>query len=166
MFKKLLALLAALVLSCPALFSQGVPCTDIPMPCTRVKLREVDLQVLVNLEKENARAIQLGNSTFFNDTYADEFTGMTSYGLPLTKYKLIQLIQTSGEQYKTVIASDIQVKMFLDSASVLSLRTEHSVVKGKSVSRQFRVLRVYIYSTRGWKVVSQLETQLPGSLPR
>jgi hypothetical protein len=166
MFKKLLVLFATFFLSSPALLCQGPPCTNVPIPCARVKLREVDLQVLVNLEKENARAIQLGNSSFFNDAYADDFTGMTSYGLALTKYKLIQLIQTSNEKYKTVIASDIQVKMFLDSASVLSLRTEHSITNGKAVSRQFRVLRVYVYSSLGWKVVSQLETQLPGSIPR
>ena len=166
MFKKLPVLFATFFLCSPSLLSQGPPCTDIPLPCKRVKLREVDLQVLVNLEKENARAIQLGNPSFFNDAYADDFTGMTSYGLALTKYKLIQLIQTSNEKYKTVIASDIQVKMFLDSASVLSLRTENSVTNGKTVSRQLRVLRVYVYSSLGWKVVSQLETQLPGSTPR
>jgi Domain of unknown function (DUF4440) len=166
MIKKLAALIGAIVFSAPSLISQTVPCTQVPIPCERLKLREVELQVLQNLEKENARAIQLDNPSFFQNVYADEFAGITWYGMPINKRQLVQLIQTSDEKYQSVISSNIQVKMFLDSASVLSLRTEHGIFKGKRLDRQFRVLRVYIYTPGGWEVVSQLETQLPSSVAR
>jgi len=123
--------------------------------------REMHVDELSSLEKENAHAIQLNNSTFFNATYADEFQGVSSLGEPLNKLRLIHNVQNSGVQYALVAESDIQVKMFLDAASVTSLRTERGTFKGKSFDRQFRVLRVYVYTPRGWKVVSQLETQLP-----
>jgi len=167
MTRKLPALLAMLLFSVPRAVPQNLPpCARVPIPCEQLKLREIELQVLVNLEKQNAHAIQLGNPSFFQDIYADDFSGYTWYGMPLSKIKLIQLIQTSGEKFQNVVASDIQVKMFLDSASVLSLRTEHGASGGKEIARQFRVLRVYIYTGRGWKVVSQVETLLPSTMSR
>lgn len=165
MIKKLAALVAILILFTPPSFPQ-IPCTNVPIPCERLKLREVELQVLINLEKQNAHAIQLNNPSFFQDVYADDFSGFTWYGLAVNKYKLIQLVQTSGEKYQVAIASDIDVKMFLDSASVMSLRTERGSRGDKEFSRQFRVLRVYVYSARGWKIVSQIETQLPATIAR
>lgn len=165
MIRKIAALTAAAVLLAPPLLPQ-VPCSKVPIPCEQLKLREIELQVLINLEKQNARAIQLGNPTFFQDVYADDFSGYTWYGMPVDKYKLIRMVQTSEERFHTVLASDIQVKMFLDSASVLSLRTERATSGGKEIARQFRVLRVYIYTGRGWKIESQVETQLPSTISR
>jgi hypothetical protein len=164
--KKSLAPLAAacLVLIQPA-FAQ-VPCSKVPIPCARYSLGDVDMQELRNLEKENARAIQLHNSTFFQSAYADGFTGVTWYGEPITKFKLIALVQSPDVTYNSVTASDIQVQLYVDSASVLSLRSERVIIKGKRVDRQFRVLRVYMHTPDGWKISSQLETQLPGGLQR
>jgi Domain of unknown function (DUF4440) len=165
MLRYLAALIVSASISAPLVFSQ-VPCSQIPMPCERYKLRDVQLQVLQNLERDNARAIQLNNPSFFQSVYADDFSGITWYGMPIDKTKLIQIVQTPDAKYQSVIESNIQVKMFVDSASVLSLRTERGIFRGKPLSRQFRVLRVYVYSERGWKIVSQLETQLPTGLTR
>ncbi|HUI73369.1 MAG TPA: nuclear transport factor 2 family protein [Candidatus Acidoferrum sp.] len=128
--------------------------------------REMHLEELSNLEKENARAIQLNNPSFFQSAYADEFVGATWYGETINKNRLIQLIQNSHIAYSSVAEANIQIKMYLDSASVLSLRSERGTFMGKRLDRQFRVLRVYVYTPRGWKVISQLETQLPSSVTR
>jgi hypothetical protein len=128
--------------------------------------REIQMQELVNLEKENARAIQLNNPSFFQASYADEFRGVTSFGEPVDKNELIRLVQASGIAFSRVLESDIQIKMYLDAASVLSMRSERGTQNGKPISRQFRVMRVYIYTQRGWKVVSQLETELPDRVQR
>lgn len=126
--------------------------------------REIQMQELANLEKENARAIQLNNPSFFQAAYADEFRGVTSFGEPIGKNDLIRLVQTSGVSFSRVLESDIQIQMYLDAASVLSMRSERGTQNGKPVNRQFRVMRVYVYTPRGWKVVSQLETELPDRL--
>ena len=165
MTRKILSLMAAAAFFVPPVFSQA-PCSEVPIPCRQLKLREIELQVLMNLEKQNAHAIQLRNPSFFQDIYADDFSGYTWYGMPLNKSKLVELIQTSSERFQAVVASDIQVKMFLDSASVSSLRTEHGSLGGKELARQFRVLRVYLYTGRGWKIVSQVETLLPSTMNR
>src|SRR5262249_15308189 len=123
--------------------------------------QEADRQAITNLEIGFAHAIQLNNSTIFNTVFSDDFTGVTYYGEVINKAKQIQLIQTSPNTYSFVHCSDVQVKIYRDVASVLSLRTERGATQGHQFSRQFRVLRVYINTPRGWRVISSQETQLP-----
>jgi hypothetical protein len=124
--------------------------------------QEADRQAISNLEQGFAHAIQLNNSTIFNTVFSDDFTGVTFYGEVINKAQQIKLIQTSPNAYDFVHCSDIQVKIYRDVASVSSLRTERGSSQGRSFSRQFRVLRVYINTPRGWRVIAQQETQLPG----
>src|SRR5579859_241720 len=128
--------------------------------------QEADRQAISNLEQGFAHAIQLGNSTIFNTVFSDDFSGVTWYGEVINKAQQIRLIQTSSNSYQFVHASDIQVKIFRDVASVFSLRTERGTSEGRQFSRQFRVLHVYINTPRGWRVISSQETQLPTQLNR
>jgi hypothetical protein len=123
---------------------------------------EMIRQELINLEKENARAIKLHNSTFFKSAYSEDFTGVTRYGEVLNKAGIIREVQSMPQEFDSVVSSDPQVRMFRDTASVLSMRSEVGHVNGKKFYNQYRVLRMYINSPRGWKVVSQLETMLSG----
>lgn len=128
--------------------------------------QEADRQAITNLEQGFAHAIQLNNSTIFNTVFSDDFSGVTWYGEVIDKTRQIRLIQTSNNSYQFVHASDIQVKIFRDVASVLSLRTERGASEGRPFSRQFRVLHVYINTPRGWRVISSQETQLPTQVTR
>jgi hypothetical protein len=128
--------------------------------------QEADRQTISNLEQGFAHALQLNNSTIFNTVFSDDFSGVTWYGEVINKAQQIRLIQTSTISYQFVHASDIQVKVFRDVASVLSLRTERGSSDGRTFSRQFRVLHVYINTPRGWRVISSQETQLPTQLNR
>ncbi len=128
--------------------------------------QEADRQTISNLEQGFAHAIQLNNSTIFNTVFSDDFSGVTWYGEVISKAQQIRLIQTSSNSYQFVHASDIQVKIFRDVASVFSLRTERGTSEGRQFSRQFRVLHVYINTPRGWRVISSQETQLPTQLNR
>jgi hypothetical protein len=124
--------------------------------------QEADRQAISNLEQGFAHAIQLNNSTIYNTVFSDDFTGTTYYGEVINKAKQINLIQTSPNTYEFVRCTDIQVKIYRDVASVSSLRTERGSNQGHQFNRQFRVLRLYINTPRGWRVVAQQETQLPG----
>src|SRR5215813_10847481 len=119
---------------------------------------EMIRQELVNLEKENARAIKLHNPTFFKSIYSEDFTGVTRYGEVLNKAAVIREVESLPQEFDSVVSTDAQVRMFRDTASVLSLRSEVGHSGGKKFYNQYRVLRVYINTSRGWKVVSQLET--------
>jgi hypothetical protein len=127
---------------------------------------ELHTEELYNLEKGNAHAIQLGNSTFVNAAYSDDFSGVTFYGEVLSKQGLIRQIQTSPIHFIQVTESDINIKAYQNVAAVSSLRSERGTLDGKPVARQFRVLRVYVNANRSWHVVAQQETQLPSSTSR
>src|SRR5262245_6238380 len=115
--------------------------------------QEADRQAITNLEQGFAHAIQLNNSTIFNTVFSDDFSGVTWYGEVINKAKQIHNIQTSPNSYDFVRSSDIQVKIYRDVASVSSLRSERGSNQGRQFSRQFRVLRVYINTPRGWRVI-------------
>ena len=121
---------------------------------------EMQRQELVNLELENARAIKLHNPTFFKAAYSEDFHGVTRYGETVNKQGIIHELETMNLQFDSVVSSDAQVRMFRDAAFVLSLRSEVGRADGKKFYNQFRVLRVYVNTPRGWRIVSQLETKL------
>jgi hypothetical protein len=121
---------------------------------------EMQRQELVNLEKENARAIKLHNATFFKAAYSDDFHGVSRFGEIVNKIGIVRELETLPLEFDAVVSSDAQVRMFRDTAYVLSLRSEVGHANGKKFYNQFRILRVYIDTPRGWRVVSQLETKL------
>ncbi len=116
----------------------------------------------VNLENETARALQLSNATFFRRVYSEEFVGTDLYGQVLDKSALVAGIETSQVKYSSVIASDIKVRIFENAGVVTCLWTARGSVGGRPFSRQSRVTRVYLYGSRGWKVIASQETLLPG----
>ena len=121
---------------------------------------ELQRQELVNLEKENARAIKLHNSTFFKAAYSEDFHGVSRYGETVNKVGIIRELEGLSLEFDAVVSSDAQVRMFRDAAYVLSLRSEVGRANGKKFYNQFRILRVYVNTPRGWRIVSQLETKL------
>ena len=121
---------------------------------------EMQRQELINLEKENARALKLHNVTFFKAAYADDFHGISRYGETVDKSAIVREVESLRLDFDSVVSTDQQVRLFRDAAYVLSLRSEVGHADGKRFYNQYRILRVYVNSTRGWKVVSQLETRL------
>jgi len=122
---------------------------------------DADRQTLVNLEQGITHAIQINNSSVVNSVFSDDFSGVTWFGEVINKSAQIRSIQTSPNAYQFVRISNIQVKIYRDTATVSSLRTERGSAQGHPFNRQFRVLRVYLNTPSGWRVVSQQETQLP-----
>src|SRR5262249_16390814 len=118
-------------------------------------------QTLINIEQGITHAIQINNSSVVNSVFSDEFSGVTWFGEVINKAGQIRSIQTSPNNYQFVRISNIQVKIYRDTATVTSLRSERGSAQGHLFNRQFRVLRVYISTPSGWRVVSQQETQLP-----
>jgi ketosteroid isomerase-like protein len=123
---------------------------------------EENRQELVNLEKETARALLLNNATFFKRVYGDDFVGTTAAGRVIDKNTLLAVVGSSTTKYSVFIASDIQVRIFLDTAVVNCLWTSRGTQNGQPFDRQYRVTHVYIYGQRGWQAISSQETLLAG----
>jgi uncharacterized protein DUF4440 len=149
---KKLVLCAVVILFCAAM----IRAQDSDQPVNP----EMQRQELVNLELENARAIKLHNTTFFKAAYSEDFHGVTRYGETVDKQGIIHDLEAMTLEFDSVVSSDAEVRMFRDAAYVLSLRSEVGRAEGKKFYNQFRILRVYVNTPRGWRIVSQLETKL------
>lgn len=114
------------------------------------------------LEHENARAWQLGSSSFFARVYGDDYIGTNENGQTITKAALIRAVQTSDVKYKSVVASDIHVRFYQDIAVVQTLWSMLGTRNGQTFSRQMRVIHVYADGPRGWTVIAGQQTALPG----
>ncbi len=155
--------IAFLLASCLALFSSAHPQNKSAAELAEEAAQgEVHRQELVSLERETARAIQLNNATFFRRVYSEDFVGIPASGLVMDKSALLASIQTSDATYSSFIASDIQVRIYQDTAVVNCLWTARGILHAQTVSRQSRVIHVYIYGARGWQAVASQETLLPG----
>jgi Domain of unknown function (DUF4440) len=128
---------------------------------------EMQRQEIINLEHEAARAIQTNTGTFFRRVYSDDFSGTMSHGQPVDKTSFINAVQTYEVKYEGFNASDINVRLYKDTAVATCLWTARGTFKEQKFNSQMRVLHVYINTPRGWRVVAGQITLLPpgGQLP-
>ena len=128
---------------------------------------EMQRQEIINLEHEAARAIQTNTGTFFRRVYSDDFNGTMSHGQPVDKTTFINAVQTYEVKYDGFNASDINVRLYKDTAVATCLWTARGTFKEQKFNSQMRVLHVYINTPRGWRVVAGQITLLPpgGQLP-
>jgi len=122
---------------------------------------ELQREEIVNLENEAARAIQTNTGTYFRRVYADDFAGTLSHGQIVNKTLFINAVQTGEVKYDTFLASDVNVRLFRDTAVATCLWSARGVYKNQRFSSQMRSIRVYINTPRGWRVVSGQITLLP-----
>jgi ketosteroid isomerase-like protein len=122
---------------------------------------DLQRQEVIALEKETARAIQLGDGTFFRRVYTDDFSGVLSRGQNVDKSSFIAVVQAPEIQYESFTASDIRVRLYRDVAVATSTWSMRVVLKGQRMSSQMRVLHVYLYGAGGYHVVGAQSTSLP-----
>jgi hypothetical protein len=122
---------------------------------------EMQWQEIVNLENETVHAIQQNNGTFFRRVYSEDFIGTLSHGQAVNKAQMIDVVETPGIKYESLIASDIRVRFFKDAAIATSLWSSQTILNGQRVGGQLRVVHFYVNGPRGWQVVASQATPLP-----
>jgi len=122
---------------------------------------EVQRQEIVSLEKEAARAIQLGSGTFFHRIYSDDFSGTLSHGQQINKDQWIETIESPLVKRESFSVSDIKVRIFQDTAVATCLWSSRFIRNGQHLSSQLRAIHVYVNTPHGWHVVSGQNTNLP-----
>ncbi len=159
-----------LLLLAVSMLTAAQTCIDSPYAdrptAERLKLEAADAELqrqeLENLQKETVRAVQLHNGSFFSRVYSDDFMGTSPSGTVQDRAAVVAAVQNSNVKYYSFVATDIRVRIFQNTAIVTCLWSARGVVDGSNLSRQFRVVNVYVRNDRGWKVVANQETQLPG----
>ena len=109
---------------------------------------EMQREEIVNLETEAARAIQTN-------------AGTSSHGQVVNKTSFISAVQNGEVKYDAFIASDVNVRLFRDTAVATCLWSARGVYRDERFSSQMRVIHVYINTPHGWRVVSGQITLLP-----
>jgi ketosteroid isomerase-like protein len=122
---------------------------------------DLQRQEVIALEKETARAIQLGDATFFRRVYSDDFSGVLSRGQNVDKSSFIAVVQAPEIRYESFKASDTKVRLYRDIAVATSTWSMRVVLRGQKISSQMRVLHVYAYTPGGYHVVAAQTTLLP-----
>jgi len=122
---------------------------------------ELQRQEVVALERETARAIQLGDATFFRRVYSDDFSGVLSHGQIVDKAGLIVAVQARDINYESFTASDVKVQLYRDLAIATSSWSMRGSMNGQRVNSQMRVTHVYMYTGSGYRVVAAQTTLLP-----
>jgi len=153
--------LLAVLLIFPALLSAQLSIKQKKERAIAAEL-ETGAQEVVILEKETAHAMALNNSSFFQRVYSDDYVGTAPTGETLDRNALVASVQTSTAKYASFIATDIHVRIFGPTAVVTCTWSTRGEQNGRSFSRQYRVLHVYLSNDAGgWKVVAGQETLLP-----
>jgi hypothetical protein len=122
---------------------------------------ELQREEITSLEREAARAIQLNNGTFFRRVYADEYAGTLSHGQAVNKTQWIEVIQSPVRKYETFNATDIDLRLFEETAIATCVWSARAIVNGQVISGQMRAIHVYVNTPQGWHVVSGQVTNLP-----
>lgn len=122
---------------------------------------DLERQEVIALEKEMARAIQLGDTTFFRRVYSDAFTGTLSRGENVNKAAFIAAVQSPDVKYESFTVSNTNVRLYRDVAVVTGTWSIRAILKGQRASSQMRILHVYLYGGDGFHVVSAQTTLLP-----
>jgi ketosteroid isomerase-like protein len=122
---------------------------------------DLQRQEVIALEKETARAIQLGDATFFRRVYSDDFSGVLSRGQNVDKSSFIAVVQAPGIKYESFTASDIKVRLYRDVAVATGTWSMRAVLKGQRMSSQMHILHIYVYGTGGYHAVAAQTTLLP-----
>jgi ketosteroid isomerase-like protein len=122
---------------------------------------ELQREEVVALEKETARAIQLGDATFFRRVYSDDFSGLLSHGQTVDKAGLIAAVQAPEIRYDSFTASDVKVRLYRDVAVATSSWSVRALFRNQRIDSQMRVIHVYVYSGGGYRVVTAQTTLLP-----
>lgn len=122
---------------------------------------EIQRQEILNLEREAAHAIQLGDATYFRRVYSDDFAGTLSRGEVVDKAGFINAVQSSLIKYQSFNASNIQIHLFKETAVATCMWSSRGLVRGQSLSSQMRVIHIYVNSGSGWRVVAAQASALP-----
>ena len=164
--KRMAILLLTWLAVSPPMHSQEDPQQALRSACMNACMREhpnpdLQRQEVIALEKEAARAILLGDATFFRRVYSDDFSGVLSRGEMVDKAAFLAALQAPQIKYESFTASDVKVRLYRDLAVATSTWSMRAVLRGLPVSSQMRTVHVYMYTSSGYRVVTGQTTLLP-----
>lgn len=112
-----------------------------------------------SLEDERNRAIVKGDAAVLDRMTADDYTFITLRGELRTKSEIVKGFQSGSFKYASRTISDLNIRVYGDTAIVTGRSTQKGAENGKDYSGDYRFTRVYVKQNGRWLTVA-LQTTL------
>jgi uncharacterized protein (TIGR02246 family) len=116
-------------------------------------------QEIRTLEDERNRAILKGDASALERMTADDYTFITLRGELRTKSEIVKGFQSGSFKYESRTISDLNIRVYGDTAVVTGRSTQKGSENGKDYSGDYRFTRVYVMQKGRWVTVA-LQTTL------
>jgi uncharacterized protein (TIGR02246 family) len=116
-------------------------------------------QEIRTLEDERNRAILKGDASALERMTADDYTFITLRGELRTKSEIVKGFQSGSFKYESRTISDLNIRVYGDTAVVTGRSTQKGSENGKDYSGDYRFTRVYVKHNGRWLTVA-LQTTL------
>lgn len=112
------------------------------------------------LEEQRNRAILSGDAATLERMTADDYTFITLRGELRTKAEIVKGFQSGLFKYESRTISDLNVRVYGDTAVVTGRSTQKGTENGKDYSGDYRFTRVYIKQQGLWLTVALQTTPI------
>ena len=114
---------------------------------------------ILKIEKERNQAIVNGDAAALERMTSDDYTFITLRGELRTKAEIVQGFKTGSFHYESRQISDLNVRVYGNSAVVTGRSIQKGSENGKDYSGDYRFTRVYVKQDGRWQTVA-LQTTL------
>jgi len=111
-------------------------------------------QQIKSLEEERNRAIVRGDASVLERMTADDYTFITLRGELRTKSDIVKGFQSGSFRYQSRQISDLNIRVYGNSAVVTGRSTQQGSENGKDYSGDYRFTRVYVKQNGRWLTVA------------
>jgi ketosteroid isomerase-like protein len=113
-----------------------------------------------SLEEERNRAILSGDAATLDRMTSDDYTFITLRGELRTKAEIVKGFQSGSFKYESRSISELNVRVYEDTAIVTGRSTQKGVENGKDYSGDYRFTRVYLKQNGRWMTVALQTTPI------
>jgi len=112
------------------------------------------------LEEERNGAIVHGDAAALDRLSSADYTVISEWGQVLTKAQMLDGFKSGAIKFESREQSDLNIRVYGNSALVIGRVVEKGTQNGKSMSPQVRFSRVYVKEKGKWVAVSTQNTPI------
>jgi uncharacterized protein (TIGR02246 family) len=112
------------------------------------------------LENERNKAILSGDAATLEGMTSDDYTFITLRGELRTKSEIVKGFQSGSFKYDSRTISDLNVRVYGDTAIVTGRAIQKGSERGKDYSGDYRFTRVYVKQKGRWMTVALQTTRI------
>jgi uncharacterized protein (TIGR02246 family) len=140
--------------ACAAVLAMYLLHTCVPASGQNANAAPSSEQEIRTLEDERNRAILQGDAAALERMTANDYTFITLRGELRTKAEIVKGFQSGSFKYDSRTISDLNIRVYGDTAVVTGRATQKGSENGKDYSGDYRFTRVYAKQKGRWVTVA------------